>query len=312
VIEKAGWRSGEFSSEFEAIFAKNLIDAIALLRRHTSIAAATASIRTSIDAAVRVMDEAFRNADIGPIVDLLTSEVIKTGAKEWASMPNQRAIGYRFDSSDPRAIEWARIRGGRLITQISDEIRNKVSDVTARLLNGELSRRQAANEISRSVGLHDRWQKAVDNSYNETYNTLIGKGVDPFDAEEMAQDLADKYSARLIKARASNIARTELATAQNQGRYLGWQQAAENGLFNPDEVVKEWRTAPEFVSSKTEVCPICEPLDGVQAPIWAEFPEVGVVMPPAHPNCRCRAVLIVTPIEQVVSFVEDARARLGY
>jgi hypothetical protein len=50
----------------------------------------------------------------------------------------------------------------------------------------------------------------------------------------------------------------------------------------------------------------------MQAPVFEEFPEVNILMPPAHPNCRCRAVLNPQSIDDVISQVEEARIRYGY
>lgn len=311
-VRKAEFRDGPFGSDLEAIFARTLIDAINQLKRRLTTAEVEASIRLSITSAVQALDAVFADLDVSALVNTMTKELIKAGLEQVPILPNKTGIRFNFDTSDPRAIQWAKTRAGQLIQNISGEATLIVRDVTSRLLSGEMSLRAAKREIAQSVGLHDKWQKAVNNSFDETYQSLIDAGFDPDEAEQMAQDAADKYSQRLVKARASNIARTEMSTAQNQGRYLGWQQAAENGLFDPADVVKEWRTAPEFVSSKTEVCPICEPLDGLQAPIWAEFPEIGIVMPPAHVNCRCRAVLIVMPIEDVIARVEAARLEYNY
>ena len=311
-VRKADIRGGPFGGDLEAIFARALLDAISQLKRHLSTGEVEAAIRASVDDAVRALDAVFAELDVTALVDAMTNEIVKAGLEQVPLLPNQSGIRFNFNTSDPRAIQWAKTRAGQLIVQVGDEVVALVRGVTGRLLNGEISLRAAKGEISRNVGLFDKWQKAVDNSYEQTLQRLIDEGYDIDDAEQMAADVAAKYSQRLIKVRASNIARTELATAQNQGRYLGWQQAAEKGLFNPDDVVKEWRTAPEFVSSKTEVCPICEPLDGLQAPIWDEFPEIGIVMPPAHPNCRCRAVLIVSPIEDVIARVEAARLEYNY
>lgn len=288
------------------------MDAIRRLRASVDQPEVQEAIRRSVEAAIRALDDVFADIDIAPLVNGMTQEILRAGVEQAPEFGQQNAIQFRFDVTDPRAIEWARARSGDLIRNITEEIRLKVSDVTVRLLEGQISLRQARNEIARNVGLHDRWQRAVDNSYEETFLQLVEAGVDPFDAAEMAQASADTYAQRLIRTRAANIARTELATAQNQGRYLHWQQLSDRGVIDPSVTVKEWRTAPEFVSSKTDVCPICEPMNGVQAPLWAEFPEVGVVMPPAHPNCRCRAVLIVQPIEDVISFVEAQREALGY
>jgi hypothetical protein len=311
-LNKAVGDEGLFGPELEQVFARTLIDAIKELRRNVGSAEVNAMIRQSVEQAIVALDAVFALTDVAGIVNLMTQEIMKAGLSQAAELPASTGIQYRFDVSDPRAIAWARNRAGQLISNITDEVRVKVGDITARLLDGEITIRQARNEIARNVGLHDRWQKAVDNSYDSSLQELLDQGYDLDQAEQMAQDIADAYSQRLINTRAMNIARTELATAQNQGRYLGWQQSAEAGMFNPATTVKEWRTAPEFVSSKTEVCPICEPLDGMQAPVFEEFPEVNILMPPAHPNCRCRAVLIPQSMDDVISQVEEARIRYGY
>lgn len=311
-VRKADWRDGKFGSQIEAIMARALLDAVDQLRRGVLSVEVQAAIRASITNAVQALDELFRDTDIGPIVDFITREVIKSGKAQVPELPKELRVGYRFDERDIRAEQWARTRAGQLIQQVQSEVRSKVADVVGQVFSGDLTLTEARGAIYRSVGLHDRWQKAVDNSYDEIYDQLVESGVDPDEAEELAQEAADKYADKLRRARAANIARTEIATAQNQGRYLGWQQAAEQGLFDPSTAMKEWRTAPEFVSSKTEVCPICEPMDGVQVPVFAEFNEVGVLMPPAHPNCRCRAVLVVEDIEDVIARVEEARDVLGY
>jgi hypothetical protein len=311
-LNKAVGDEGLFGPELEQVFARTLIDAINELRRNVGSAEVNTMIRQSVEQAIMALDAVFALTDVAGIVNLMTKEILKAGLSQAAELPASTGIQYRFDVSDPRAIAWARSRAGQLISNITDEVRVKVGDITARLLDGEITIRQARNEIARNVGLHDRWQKAVDNSYDASVKELLDQGYDLDQAEQMAQDIADAYAKRLINTRAMNIARTELATAQNQGRYLGWQQSAEAGMFNVATTVKEWRTAPEFVSSKTEVCPICEPLDGMQAPVFEEFPEINILMPPAHPNCRCRAVLIPQSMDDVISQVEEARIRYGY
>ena len=311
-VSKQDFRDGPFGDDLEVIFARNLLEAIRRLRLSIASTEVDEAIRRSVTAAVQALDETFRDIDIRPLVNSMTEEILRAGRAQASEYAQRNLIGYRFDVTDERAFQWARNRAGELISNITDEVRSKVSSVTMRVLDGEISMRDARNEISRNVGLHERWQDAVDNSYERTLENLIESGIDPEEAEIMAQQIADNYAQRLIKSRASNIARTEVATAQNQGRYIHWQQLAETGVIDPSTAVKEWRTAPEFVSSKTDVCPICEPMNGVRAPLWAEFAEVGVVMPPAHPNCRCRAVLVVEQIEDVIDFVEAQREALDY
>jgi hypothetical protein len=311
-VTKQDFRDGPFGDDLEVIFARNLLETIRRLRLSIAADEIDEAIRRSVTLAVQALDETFRAIDTRPLINTMTEEILRAGREQSAEYGRRNLIGYRFDVTDERAFQWARNRAGQLISNITDEVRTKVSSATMRVLDGELSMTEARNEIARSVGLHDRWQNAVDKSYETNLDNLIEAGIDPEDAEVMAQQLADNYAQRLIRSRASNIARTEVATAQNQGRYIHWQQLAEGGVINATTAVKEWRTAPEFVSSKTDVCPICEPMDGVRAPLWAEFPDVNVVMPPAHPNCRCRAVLVVQPIEDVIEYVEAQREALGY
>lgn len=311
-VVKQDFRDGPFGDGLETIFARNLLETIRRLRLSLAVPEIEDAIRRSVTLAVQSLDETFRDIDIRSLVNTMTEEILRAGREQASDYAKRDLVGYSFDVSDPRAIQWARNRAGDLLTNITNDVRSKVSDVTMRVLNGDLSMAEARNEIARSVGLHDRWQDAVDKSYDRNLDQLIEAGIDPEEAEVMAQQMADNYAQQLIKSRASNIARTEVATAQNQGRYLHWQQLTESGVIDPSTAVKEWRTAPEFVSSKIDVCPICEPMDGVRAPIFEEFLEVNVLMPPAHPNCRCRAVLIVEPIGDVISFVEAQREALGY
>jgi len=311
-VRKQEFRDGPFGDDLEVIFARNLLDVIRRIRLSMSATEIDEAIRRSVSQAVQALDESFRSVDARPLINTMTEEILRAGREQASEYARRNLIGYRFDVTDERAFEWAQNRAGQLISNITDEIRTKVSSVTMRVLDGEMSMIDARNEIARNVGLHDRWQKAVDNSYEKTLDDLLEAGVDLEEASIMAQQVADNYAQRLLKSRAANIARTEVATAQNQGRLIHWQQLSASGVINPATAVKEWRTAPEFVSSKTEVCPICEPMDGVRAPLFAEFSEVGVMMPPAHPNCRCRAVLVVEAIGDVIDFVEAQREELGY
>ncbi len=311
-VAKQDFRDGVFGDDLEVIFARNLLETIRRLRLAIAVPEIEDAIRRSVTLAVQALDQTFADIDLRPLVNTMTEEILRAGREQAAEYAQRNLVGYSFDVSDPKAIQWARNRAGDLMTNITSDVRLKVSDVTMRVLNGELSMSQARNEIARSVGLHDKWQAAVDKSFERNLDQLIEAGIDPEEAEVMAQQMADNYSKQLIKSRASNIARTEVATAQNQGRYLHWQQLSDSGVINPATAVKEWRTAPEFVSSKVDVCPICEPMDGARAPLFDEFLEVDVLMPPAHPNCRCRAVLIVEPIEDVIQFVEAQREALDY
>ncbi|MBO8180272.1 MAG: minor capsid protein [Archaeoglobus sp.] len=95
---------------------------------------------------------------------------------------------------------------------------------------------------------------------------------------EVANDLKQVFNTR--KWRLNTIARTEVIRASNFGRYEAWKKS---GVV----VGKEWVTAFD-----DRTCPECAAMDGDQASLEKPFRN-GVLMPPAHPNCRCTAIPII-------------------
>jgi SPP1 gp7 family putative phage head morphogenesis protein len=75
------------------------------------------------------------------------------------------------------------------------------------------------------------------------------------------------------------IARTELAFAYNNGAYLAIEEARQLGYTGDHK--KIWLTGDD-----ERVCPICSGVEGETVNLNAWF-SIGVLLPPAHPHCRC-------------------------
>lgn len=88
--------------------------------------------------------------------------------------------------------------------------------------------------------------------------------------DELADMLAENYA--FSDARAETIARTETATADTQGNLALYTRSGQ-----VDQ--KEWITG-------AGCCDECAAIDGEVVPLDAEF-SIGVDAAPAHPNCRC-------------------------
>jgi hypothetical protein len=76
--------------------------------------------------------------------------------------------------------------------------------------------------------------------------------------------------------------------ASNAGQHALWQQAIDRGLL-PADVKRRWSTAHD-----ERVCQICGPMNGRTVGMNEDFTlpsGARVRTPPAHPNCRCVAVL---------------------
>ena len=204
-------------------------------------------------------------------------------------LPSGIAGVMRFDNKDPRAISWAQQRAGVMIKQIETDVLQAVRGAISRVLTSGGGIQRAARDISRVVGLHDRWQTAVNNYYNKE-GVRLSRTTGLENAMIQAQELALQYRNQLVRARALNIARTEILAAQNIGQVLSWYQAADQGYLDLATAEKEWVIGPDGWRG-VDVCPVCLDLAGSRVPVTSIFSN-GEISPPAHPSCRCTLNLI--------------------
>ena len=89
--------------------------------------------------------------------------------------------------------------------------------------------------------------------------------------------------------RADLIASTEVTRAYAEGNMTAWR---ESGIIQR----REWRTNNDEIVAE---CPICFPMNGVQAGMDEPFehPTRGAIEIPGHPRCRCWLVPVVEPPE---------------
>jgi hypothetical protein len=230
------------------------------------------------------------SAQIPSATGVMSRQAFRAAVRAIKDLPTGLSIAMSFDKSDPRAIAWARLRAGKMIVQIQDEQLQAIRQIISNAIANGVTVPQAAKQIEQVVGLHDRWQRAVNNAYERDVQRFIAEGVNSERAVTMAQQNAAKYRQKLIRARARNIARTEVMAAQNQGTLLSWLQAGEKGLINLSLTKKEWMAGPSGWKG-INVCDFCAPLNGQQVPVTAPF-DNGLLAPPAHPSCRCRMILV--------------------
>lgn len=189
-------------------------------------------------------------------------------------------ITTRFDVTDFRATEYAVNRSASLVRAIDNETRANITRIIGRAFTDGLDIPDTARAVREVVGLTPQWANAV---YNFQQG-LIDKGSDPHYIDKMV----GQYSDHLLDVRSETIARTEVLESSNEGRAQGWSQAAEHGLFNAATATKEWSAG-----RGERTCEICGALDGTEVAMedgWEVDGEV-LMMPPAHPRCRCVALL---------------------
>lgn len=247
---------------------------------------------------------------LAPVAEAIQSEVIAGGALGIADLPDGIKGTFRFDARDPRAMAWAQARGGALIRDLSDGARMQARSVIAQSVENGWTTAETADELQRTIGLHDRWARAVSNAWPREYDRLLSSGLSEAEAKRRATEFTDRYRQRLIRARAENIARTEVMQASNQGRWLSWAQGVEGGYVT-STAKKKWLTGPLVTRtpSRKQVCDVCRGLRDEVVP-WDKPFSNGQMMPPAHPSCRCTAALVPPSEEEIDALLQadDERA----
>jgi len=199
-----------------------------------------------------------------------------------AASPASPRMDLRMDLIDEKAVRWAGERSSNLIVEISEEMRATIRSLVSDSVSGMMDTDELARRLSRTVGLHERYARAVDNSWTQTFDEQIRAGRSAAQARTIADRTADRYRQRLLNVRARTIARTEIHAAQNAGRMAGWEDSISQGFASP-QARKQWITY--------DPCDICQPMDGQIVP-WDKSFSNGNMMPAAHPNCVCQAILL--------------------
>jgi hypothetical protein len=194
-----------------------------------------------------------------------------------------------FDMNSPDAIAMAKKQAGDLAVQLTNEQRDIIRNLTALAVAGNYTVDELGRKLRGHIGLHDKWAKAVENRYVTTYKDYIKNGFPESTAQAFAQKASSDYHAKLLRKRALTIARTEVLRAENDGRWLGWKSAIDEGYADPNSH-KRWIVRP------IGACEICQSLNGTEIPYDQPF-GFGQLMPPRHPNCRCTAILVPPPAD---------------
>ncbi len=277
---------------------RTFLDAVAAAKRSIPIGELADLFEAgNIQGALEAAGVTLTPAELQPITDAILQTTLNTA--ELAAID----LNLDFALVNERAVRFATEEAARLVTSVSSETEKAIRDIVIRGQREGLNVRLQSQEIRRVVGLTDRDARAVD----RFYTGLLGDGT----RQARAGELADRMSARLLRRRAENIARTETIRAANMGTQLSWQTAMDSGLL-PQSTQKVW-----IATQDSRTCPICAVLDG-QVIAVAETFDVqeratsftrdggnfrvaekvpltnpsAELTPPAHPSCRCTTGLV--------------------
>ncbi len=173
--------------------------------------------------------------------------------------------------------------GGRLIQSISQ---SQYKTINALVKQATLTDTLTVDELARCIRPCIGLTQTQAQQAKRFYEQLREDGY----SKTAALKRQASYATKLHRERAYSIAQTEMAYAYNNGMDAVIRQNIEQGFISQD-VEKEWSAARD-----ERVCPVCGSLHGQKVPEDEPF-QNGVMMPPAHPGCRCALKYHVNPVE---------------
>ncbi len=173
------------------------------------------------------------------------------------------------------ALQYIERETGALVVQIGQRTSEGIADTVSKAVLDQITPDQAARRIADQVGLTRKQTRAVNN---------FGKGIrDTAEAAGRSRESRaiereiQRFRKRLMLQRGETIAKHEMQKAITTGERALWEvRVVEEGLSKSD-VWRMWVTS--------DPCPICEPLDGLIAPLNGDFQ--GYFEPPIHILCKC-------------------------
>lgn len=244
-----------------------------------------------------------------------------------------RGLSLRFDKTNPRAIRFAARRSSRLVREVTEETRRAIRREIARGFRQGITVPETARTIRGIIGLTEH-QTAVARRFREEWlpdmnarvledrpllaqQTRRLKRINarrptpsrPYDADEIAR-IGDRYAAKLLRDRATAIARTETIRSSAGGQVELWKQSADDGLLDLEVFRQKWvYTKDARTECSCKSIPRLNP-QGVKLgePFRMEDCKTGeirlVYLPgDTHPLCRCALVAVFHQDEADVEVV---------
>lgn len=205
--------------------------------------------------------------------------VLRGGQAGLGQLPPSVQVQTSFDLTNPLAVQAIDTEVASSLAEIVTATQAGIQTVLRNGFTNGVDVPTMARQMRQFLGVTDRGAAAL-----QAYEaSLLEQGV----PAGRLVTMRDAYAQRLIRQRATVIARTETIRALNVGQHGLWNSAAADGLLDL-QVRRIWIVTPDDA-----LCPICEALGNKYGDQGVGLGETfdGIVTPPAHPQCRCAIAL---------------------
>lgn len=299
---------------------KAFLAAVASIKSQAKIAELEAAI------VANDLDAAFRAAGLRPGSWTLLTESVRSAYIEggqFAAMTTvPKRLGFQFNPTNPRALEWISTHSADLVVELNMKQRQAIRTIMT--LGNEAGRNPRSvaldivGRIGRTgrrqggvIGLHEQFAdyasnarrelQALDSNYftrarrDRRYDAMVQRSIDsgkPLTRAEI-DHIIGRYEDRLLQTRGESIAQTEALAGMNASADGAMQQVVEEGLAQQDAIEGTWSSARD-----AKVRPDHAAANGQKRMQGQPFNVGGYSMrypgdpsAPASQRARCRCVV---------------------
>ncbi len=143
---------------------------------------------------------------------------------------------FAFSPTGSHVVEWIETRSTERVVSWTALQHEAAQSIIGNAVNEGVGADELGRRLRAVTGLTPRQAEAVE----KLRSAVIADGVDADTAARQAQ----RYADMLHRQRSLRIARTELASAYNEGQHAAILQAVQDGMFD-GPLMKEWSTAAD-------------------------------------------------------------------
>ena len=245
----------------------------------------------------QALGEAMLNRAYAPVRERVRSAVVDNARYFSRDVPKPARIDFVFNMLNPRVIDGITRLETRVMTTLSDAVRETVRAHIENGLRDGVNPREVARGIRGIIGLAPNQEEAVRNwrralegaegarspfAYklrDKRFDASVRKGgLAPAQIEKMV----DAYRRKMLAFHAETVSRTATLDALKLGQRLSWEDAVEQGIIDRNRLTRTWvgvmdeRERDSHVAMEGETVAFDEPYSNGQIqPGSGEF------------NCRC-------------------------
>lgn len=282
------------ADRLEQSMALDVAEAIALASALLGEPEIAAAIMAGVETVYAVAKIEQLAATIGAAVEPKVRAIFGQATEASADMlatsserPNLRLLG-SFNLTNPFAVSYAQARSAALVTAVDEQTRQSIRDLVTRGFSEGRTVQTTARAIRQVVGLNQRQATALVNYRNAQtgyFSQANFPRTDPAKLAERMEARVEAYRQKLIRQRATMIARSETIRAANNGQQLLWKEAQRQGYLSTG--------VRRFWIITAGACKFCAPIPAMNADgVGIDQPfdtPIGSIDNPGdpHPNCRC-------------------------